>query len=246
MKAAMFACLFVSLLGLAWNANHIPTCSLLAPAHNHFALPCSLQGGNAIASLGLAQGLPSTQALKRGFWGFEKGPKENKAMASSSSDSQRRNKKPSWADMVMEGPKKAFPDKKAKEEVEEVEEVEEEEWWHKGWKKGGKSWDEWWKDREDEWQEWKDYEREEGEKANATKNEADKMKHQCKKEEEEESVLQGTPARWKNRNGSTKERGRRKWMEGKAREAGQDEDHVDLVKLAALGNSRMNGHQAAR
>ena len=35
-------------------------------------------------------------------------------------------------------------------------------------------------------------------------------------------------------------------MEGKAREAGQDEDHVDLVKLAALGNSRMNGHQAAR
>lgn len=127
-----------------------------------------------------------------------------------------------------------------------MEEVEEEEWWHKGWKKGGKSWDEWWKDREDEWQEWKDYEREEEEKANATKNEADKKKHQCKKEEEEESVLQGTPARWKNRNGSTKERGRRKWMEGKAREAGQDEDHVDLVKLAALGNSRMNGHQAAR
>ena len=55
----------------------------------------------------------------------------------------------------------------------------------------------------------------EGEKANATKK-----KEECKKEEEkEESVLQGTPARWKNRNGPTKERGRRKWMEGKAREA---------------------------
>ena len=84
--------------------------------------------------------------------GFEKESTEDRAMASSSNDSQRRNKKPSWADMVMDGPKKAFPDKKAKEEVEdveEVEEVEEEEWWQKDWKKGGKSWDEWWKDRED-------------------------------------------------------------------------------------------------
>ena len=155
-------------------------------------------------------------------------------MASSSSDPKRRNKKHSWADMVVEGPKKAFPepDKKAKEEVDEV---EEEQWWHKDWKEGGKSWDEWWQDREQEWQERKEYEREEGEKANATKE-----KEECKKEEEkEESALQGTPARWKNRNGSTKERGRRKWMEGKAREAGQDEENVNLVKLAALGNSRM-------
>ena len=118
-----------------------------------FRLPLQPAGANTTASLGLAQGLPSIHVLQRGFWGLEKGFKEKEAMASSSSDPKRRNKKHSWADMVVEGPKKAFPepDKKAKEEVDEV---EEEQWWHKDWKEGGKSWDECWQDREQEWQEW--------------------------------------------------------------------------------------------
>ena len=66
-----------------------------------------------------------------------------------------------------------------------------------------------------------------------------------KEEEKEESVLQGTPARWKNRNGSTKERGRRKWMEGKAREAGQDEKNVNLVSCLGQQQDAKDSQQAA-
>lgn len=71
-----------------------------------------------------------------------------------------------------------------------------------------------------------------GEAAAAEKQQKEAMKE----EEDEKNVLVGQEAKWKNRTGSSKEKGRRKWAEHKAKEEGED---VEVCKLGALGSSRM-------
>ena len=76
-------------------------------------------------------------------------------MASASSGA--RNKKPSWADMVVTGEK---PSKDGKDGAKDEPMEAEEEWWHKDWRRKGQSWDEWWEDRRQEWDDWKKSEKE--------------------------------------------------------------------------------------
>ena len=202
--------------------------------------------------LGLVQGLLSHLALQKGNKGPEKG-----LMASASSGA--RNKRPSWADMVTgEKPKE---NKEAKDEPMEAEE----EWWHKDWKERGQSWDDWWKEKRQEWDDWKksekeDMAREEREYQQRMETLADLTESEVKqelgpgakakdngkkveaspeapREEEEEDALKRNPqAKWVNRNGSQKERMRRKWATAEAEKAGQD---PEVLKLGAIGQSRM-------
>ena len=54
--------------------------------------------------------------------------------------------------------------------------------------------------------------------------------------EVEKEVLQGPPAKWKNTNGSSKERAKGRWAEKIAEEVGED---PQLFRLACLGGSRL-------
>ena len=192
----------------------------------------------AKAFLGLVQGLPFQKALEKGFWCLVKGLKDMNSTNATSS----RNRKPAWADMQTPQPEKP-PKEKAKDEPMD-EEKEEDEWWHRDWKRSHKSWDEWWKDRQNEWDEWKKWEKEQ-EKEKEQQNEKRKMEEeeaakredlQTEDSEVEKEVLQGPPAKWKNRNGSSKERAKGRWAAQKAEEVGED---PQLFRLASLGGSRM-------
>ena len=161
----------------------------------------------AKAFLGLVQGLPFQKALEKGFWCLVKGLKDMNSTNATSS----RNRKPAWADMQTPQPEKPLKEKAKDEPMDE--EKEEDEWWHRDWKRSRKSWDEWWKDRQNEWDEWKKWEKEQ-EKEKEQQNEKRKMEEekaakredlQTEDSEVEKEVLQGPPAKWKNRNGSTKE-----------------------------------------
>ena len=202
---------------------------------NLFAAPIG-----AKAFLGLVQGLPFQKALRKGFWCLVKGLKAmSKANASSSQGS--RNKKPAWADLQTPQPEKP-PKENAKDEPME-EENEEEEWWDVEWKKGGKSWDEWWQERQNEWAEWKtwekDQEREKGkenEKNTLEETRAAKKEDGKEEEEVEKDALPGPQAKWKNRNGSSKEKAKGRWAEKRAEELGED---PGLFRLGSLGASRL-------
>ena len=159
----------------------------------------------------------------------------------SSSNQKGRNRvpKPSWADMVEGKHKDVDKEKEApKTKDEPMEEKEEEEWWTKDWKSSSMSWNDWWQKKEDEWQEWQAWKRweEEQEEEDAKEKDAKLAATKTEEEKEEKSVLQGKGARWTNRPGSQKEKGRMKWAQHKAKEEGYDED---LVKLGALGSSRV-------
>ena len=192
----------------------------------------------AKAFLGLVQGLPFQKALEKGFWCLVKGLKDMNSTNATSS----RNRKPAWADMQTPQPEKPLKEKAKDEPMDE--EKEEDEWWHRDWKSSQKSWDEWWKDRQNEWDEWKKWEKEQ-EKEKEQQNEKRKMEEekaakredlQTEDSEVEKEVLQGPPAKWKNRNGSTKERAKGRWAEKRAEEVGED---PQLFRLASLGGSRM-------
>lgn len=207
---------------------------------NLFATPLG-----AKAFLGLVQGLPFQKALGKGFWCLVKGLKD----MSSTNASSSRNRKPAWADMQTPQPEKPLKEKTKDEPMDE--EKEEDEWWHKDWKSSKKNWDEWWKDRQNEWFEWKAWEKEqEREKEQHEEREKEKEEEQkqmgetkaAKKEdlqmedEDEKEVLQGPGAKWKNRNGSSKERAKGRWAERKAEELGED---PQVFRLASLGASRL-------
>lgn len=192
----------------------------------------------AKAFLGLVQGLPFQKALEKGFWCLVKGLKDMNSTNATSS----RNRKPAWADMQTPQPEKPLKEKAKDEPMDE--EKEEDEWWHRDWKRSHKSWDEWWKHRQNEWDEWKKWEKEQ-EKEKEQQNEKRKMEEekaakredlQTEDSEVEKEVLQGPPAKWKNRNGSTKERAKGRWAEKRAEEVGED---PQLFRLASFGGSRM-------
>lgn len=218
------------------------TCLLfLQPWLIFFAFaPC---GGQYSVSLGIAQGLFFKEVLQKGLLGPVKGLQAMDVPSSSApagpaapGGKARRNRvpKPSWADMV-EGNKDKELLKKSKEPQAAKDEPmeEEEEWWRKDWQGSRKSWNDWWQEKDDEWTEWKKWEEEEKEEAAAAEQQ---QKEAMKEEEGEKNVLVGQEAKWKNRTGSSKEKGRRKWAEHKAKEEGED---VEVCKLGALGSSRM-------
>ena len=163
-------------------------------------------------------------------------PRSSAAAGPTASGGQaRRNRvqKPSWADMVEGNKDKELKKNKEPQGAKDEPMDEEEEWWRKDWQGSRKSWSDWWQEKEDEWREWKRWEEEEKEEAAAAEKQ---QKEAMKEEEDEKNVLVGKEAKWKNRNGSSKEKGRRKWAEHKAKEEGEDEE---LAKLGALGSSRM-------
>ena len=128
---------------------------------------------------------------------------------------QRRNRK-SWADMVAEE-KKETAKKDDKHE-------EKDEWWKREWKKSGKSWDDWWED-EETWHEWYLRQRMVPDSDDTGAENSDK----------EKPTSSNT---WKkNRNGSQKERAKRRWLMDSCKNESQEEK--EKVKLGALGTSRM-------
>ena len=128
---------------------------------------------------------------------------------------QRRNRK-SWADMVAE--EKRVTAKK------DDQHEEKDEWWKREWKKSGKSWDDWWED-EETWHEWYLRQRMVPDSDDTGAENSDK----------EKPTSSNT---WKkNRNGSQKERAKRRWLMDSCKNESQEEK--EKVKLGALGTSRM-------
>ena len=188
-------------------------CVTAALAQKTQVSPVPLLEGQHKAALGLAQGLHLKQVLQKGFWCPVKGLRNMEVPSSSNQKGRNRVPKPSWADMVEGKHKDVDKEKEApKTKDEPMEEKEEEEWWTKDWKSSSMSWNDWWQKKEDEWQEWQAWKRweEEQEEEDAKEKDAKLAATKTEEEKEEKSVLQGKGARWTNRPGSQKEKGRMK------------------------------------
>ena len=213
--------------------------------------------------LGLAQGLFSPLALPTGNKGPEKGPMASSSSAAKRNKTPKPSWADMVTGEKPKEHKEVTKDEPMEEEEEwwQRDWKKKGQSWDQWWQDKRQEWDEWKKSEREEMQreeqeyqerikaekerQWQEEEKREmgnesegKEEANPPKQDKKLPKDQVSEEEkdEEEEKRDRPVPRWENRNGSQKERSRRRWAEDAAERAGED---PAVARLGAIGKSRM-------